>query len=645
MSRQNGSIPTVAVACQGGGSHTAFTAGVLDRLLAEEDFEFDIVELSGTSGGAICAFTTWFGLASSPPADASSEARRLLTQVWNDITATGLAETTANTVAVGLARAQSRGVPLPAVGPYDTPVADWSREILREVLEEAIAPDELRTLVERSGTPPPRLEIGAVDLQRGSFRTFTERTVTHDAVLASAAVPPLFKPAPVTEPNGTVRWFWDGLFSQNPPLGDLFGNPEGRQERADEFWIVQINPRREERLPRRLDEIADRRNELGGNLSVNQELRFIRLLNQWRAEGRLDDSYRPIEVKTIDLDETLVSPTRPLDYATKLDRSPQFIQRLWEHGAEQADRFLTTERERQLVTETVTETWSGSNATAAAECVTPDFRVHFPTSLAELGAYLDDDPEVPASTLDRNTYATVVETFRRAFPDLQFDIEESVVESGKAALRWRATGTHTEPLLDIEPTGRPVTLSGTGLYHLDGGQVAEAWVLTDQWGLLRQLEAVESPAALPTATRVGATPVVTQLTAPVENERLARIEIEDVWTRGRREGLDRILAENHVLHLDDGTDARGTDGYWELVKRYRDAFPDLTIRLEETVSEGDKIVLRQTLRGTHGRSFLNIPPTDGHIEIDRLTIHHVDDGRIVETGIVDDIVRLLHQLD
>jgi NTE family protein len=265
MSRQNGSIPTVAVACQGGGSHTAFTAGVLDRLLAEEDFEFDIVELSGTSGGAICAFTTWFGLASSPPADASSEARRLLTQVWNDITATGLAETTANTVAVGLARAQSRGVPLPAVGPYDTPVADWSREILREVLEEAIAPDELRTLVERSGTPPPRLEIGAVDLQRGSFRTFTERTVTHDAVLASAAVPPLFKPAPVTEPNGTVRWFWDGLFSQNPPLGDLFGNPEGRQERADEFWIVQINPRREERQPRRLDEIADRRNELGGN--------------------------------------------------------------------------------------------------------------------------------------------------------------------------------------------------------------------------------------------------------------------------------------------------------------------------------------------------------------------------------------------
>jgi NTE family protein len=46
----------VAIACQGGGSHTAFTAGVLKRLLgAEELAGFEVVGLSGTSGGAVCA--------------------------------------------------------------------------------------------------------------------------------------------------------------------------------------------------------------------------------------------------------------------------------------------------------------------------------------------------------------------------------------------------------------------------------------------------------------------------------------------------------------------------------------------------------------------------------------------------------------
>ena len=53
----------VAIACQGGGSHTAFTAGVLQRLLgAEETRDFDIVGISGTSGGAACAFLAWYAM-------------------------------------------------------------------------------------------------------------------------------------------------------------------------------------------------------------------------------------------------------------------------------------------------------------------------------------------------------------------------------------------------------------------------------------------------------------------------------------------------------------------------------------------------------------------------------------------------------
>src|SRR4051812_49746986 len=53
-------MSTVAIACQGGGSHTAFTGGVLQRLLA--DGQHRIVALSGSSGGAVCALLAWYGL-------------------------------------------------------------------------------------------------------------------------------------------------------------------------------------------------------------------------------------------------------------------------------------------------------------------------------------------------------------------------------------------------------------------------------------------------------------------------------------------------------------------------------------------------------------------------------------------------------
>lgn len=56
----------VAIACQGGGSHTAFTAGALKKLLKEKGAEghddYEIVALSGTSGGAVCAFLAWYAL-------------------------------------------------------------------------------------------------------------------------------------------------------------------------------------------------------------------------------------------------------------------------------------------------------------------------------------------------------------------------------------------------------------------------------------------------------------------------------------------------------------------------------------------------------------------------------------------------------
>src|SRR6056297_2533485 len=95
----------VAIACQGGGSHTAFTAGVLDRLLSEDEVEYDIVGFSGTSGGAICAFAAWFGLASEGRGGGRAKSRRLLAQIWDDLEADGLFDTMVNAIGVSTVRA------------------------------------------------------------------------------------------------------------------------------------------------------------------------------------------------------------------------------------------------------------------------------------------------------------------------------------------------------------------------------------------------------------------------------------------------------------------------------------------------------------------------------------------------------------
>jgi NTE family protein len=304
---------TVAIACQGGGSHTAFTGGVLQRLLADEDHR--VVGLSGTSGGAVCALLAWYGLLTG----GAAEAGRLLERFWEANAATTLSGKLANAWLVGLARLEGR-VTLPAVSPYAYP--DLAGPAFTDLLTDHVDVDRLARLQESPPEDQPLLLVGAVDVLSGDFKAFSSRRqeITVDAVLASAAVPLLFR---AVEVGG--RHYWDGLFSQNPPVRQL---PDAG---PDEIWVIRINPRARATEPKTVGDIADRRNELAGNLSLEQELHVIRKVNGW--VDRLGDPYRRIEIREIDLD-------LDLDLPSKLDRRPAFLRRLFDEGREQADAFL-----------------------------------------------------------------------------------------------------------------------------------------------------------------------------------------------------------------------------------------------------------------------------------------------------------------
>ena len=312
----------IAIACQGGGSHTAFTAGVLKRLLQEEEKKFEITALSGTSGGAICALLAWYGLLMKD----KNKAIMLLDDFWEDNSASSYWDMMVNNWFVGTARMQDI-ISIPEVSPYSYPPI--AQEILRNLLNKHVKFEEIRNIESSS----PKLFIGAVNVRTGKFKVFESNSngnkneISADAVIASAAIPTFLRAITIDK-----EVYWDGLFSQNPPIKEFISG-DYAEEKPDEIWIIQINPEKRKKLPESIKDIQDRRNELSGNLSLNQEIEFIKTVNKW-TKYLPPEKYKPVKVKKIEmLDEEL-------DTASKLDRRPSFIKYMMDYGDEQAEKFL-----------------------------------------------------------------------------------------------------------------------------------------------------------------------------------------------------------------------------------------------------------------------------------------------------------------
>ena len=322
----SGEIKRVAIACQGGGSHTAFTAGVLKRLLRVEELKrYKVVGLSGTSGGAVCALLAWDNLLRGDTRGAAEA----LDAFWRDNCATAPHEQIINSWVLWASSLQNF-ITMPVVSPY------YDNYFSVSALEEFKRMLERRVDFAKVGLQPedsyPVLLVGAVDVLSGEFKTFNSRRerITSETILASAAIPTLFRSVR-TGDGGT---YWDGLFSQNPPVREL------TDEGPDEIWVIQINPKELESQPKTVIEIVDRRNELSGNLSLYQELRSIEKIDQLLEEGLLSPGgkYKQIVVRVIELSRSRFS--RSLGTASKLNRDPRFIEELISHGEARAEEFL-----------------------------------------------------------------------------------------------------------------------------------------------------------------------------------------------------------------------------------------------------------------------------------------------------------------
>ena len=251
---------------------------------------------SGTSGGAVCALLAWYALIEHGKGEAGArEAGHLLDKFWvEDNAAKDPPERLLNDWLIGWLRWQKMTGLLVEGSP--NAFSDYWQNRLRRALKENVPFGEINEELVKPSSP--RLFVGAVNVLTGEFGVFTshrrervassgasswvfngdrESGISVDAVLASAAIPPIFRAVRIGR-----SVYWDGLFSQNPPVRELL------DAQPDEIWVIQINQSRMRPRPKGPEpgdeptsvvEILDRRNALAGNLSLNQELRHLEEIN------------------------------------------------------------------------------------------------------------------------------------------------------------------------------------------------------------------------------------------------------------------------------------------------------------------------------------------------------------------------------
>ncbi|MCM2561184.1 patatin-like phospholipase family protein [Lutimaribacter sp. EGI FJ00015] len=324
----------INLALQGGGAHGAFTWGVLDRLLDEDDIE--VAAISGTSAGAMNGAAFKSGLLEG----GREGARANLDWLWQQL---GAIQDTPMTqwmmafappaAVLGRAFEFSLGNAMAdAAARFSSPYAwgpFWDIP-LRKVAERF----HYDTVCAADG---PRLFICATNVQTGKIRVFTGDDISPDAILASACLPTLFRAVEIENPaTGETEAFWDGGYTGNPALFPLFA-----PDLPDDVLIVNINPLERAEVPRTPQQIHNRINEISFNSSLLRELRAIGFVKRLLDDGSLQRGHMKAVLVHMIADDALMTE---LSVATKLAPGPVLLAQLKDAGRAAADAFLAAHK-------------------------------------------------------------------------------------------------------------------------------------------------------------------------------------------------------------------------------------------------------------------------------------------------------------
>ena len=129
-----------------------------------------------------------------------------------------------------------------------------------------------------------------------------------------------------------------------------------------------------------------------------------------------------------------------------------------------------------------------------------------------------------------------------------------------------------------------------------------------------------------------------------ENKAAVRRVWEEVMNKGDLAVADKLMATNYIFHAPGGVEANGPDGFKQFVTIYRTAFPDIHCTIDDMFGEGEKVVSRFTLRGTHNGDLMGIAPTGKTTAIAGIVISRFAGGKEVEAWGSYDSLAMYQQL-
>lgn len=312
----------LSLALQGGGSHGAFTWGVLDRLAEEPDL--NIKSITATSAGAMNAAAFAAGYAHG----GADGAKQTLEQFWRTVSQKGAAFSAVTmhhplTAMMPFGPFQAAMAVASVVSPYEFNPFDIN--VLRDALDEVIDFDAVHSA-------PVELYLSATNVETGRVKVFADGEISRDAVLASACLPQTFR---AVEIDGNA--YWDGGYMGNPSLFPLIYSKAPR-----DVLLVLLNPISRLGVPKRVPEIMDRLNEISFNAALIGELRAIAFVQKLLDDGMLKESmmkkYRRLNIHAIRGGRDLLE--YPMQ--TKYDTSWPFLIELRKRGWQAAEDWLNT---------------------------------------------------------------------------------------------------------------------------------------------------------------------------------------------------------------------------------------------------------------------------------------------------------------
>jgi NTE family protein len=312
----------LTLALQGGGSHGAYTWGVLDRLLEEEDIHID--GISGTSAGAMNAALTSSGFR----AGGRAGAKAALSAFWNEVSEAG-----AFAPVKATAFEQWRdGFNLDGAVSYE--MFDLVTRMFSPYQLNPFNLNPLRDIITRhvdwkqmnDGGDIP-VFITATSVRTGRPRVFRCGEITPDVLLASACIPIYFQTVMIEgEP------FWDGGYMGNPSIWPLV-----YYTKPKDVLLVQINPLERDDVPKKASDIINRLNEITFNSSLIAEMRAINFATKMLDENHLDETkYKRVLMHMI----PAPALTYNLNASSKLNTDMKFLSYLHDIGRRKADEWI-----------------------------------------------------------------------------------------------------------------------------------------------------------------------------------------------------------------------------------------------------------------------------------------------------------------